>query len=73
MYASAPKCGRRSRGRWGSCPTSRPRTRWGRYLPACAQHLTLEERAAFGMLPGSVSRPCAEIVDVAKIRAGDRD
>ena len=75
MYTSAPKCGRRSRraGSWGWCAVSRPRTRSGCYLPACLQHLTRQERAAYGMLPGHQPQPRPELVDVAKIRAGDRD
>lgn len=78
-YADAPRCGRRSRssGRWAYCSVTRPRTRSGYYLPACLRHLTLDERAAFDLLPGAAERPRKhhqhEIFDVAKLRAGDRD
>lgn len=75
MHGKAPKCGRRSRraGRWGWCAVSRVRNRWGRYLPACMAHLSVQERAAYGIVAGGAPRPRAELVDVAKIRAGDRD
>lgn len=77
-YARAPRCGRRSRlsGRWGHCSVSRPRTRFGYYLPACLRHLTLDERAAYGLLPGETPRVPQQLqdaIDLAKIRAGDRD
>lgn len=73
-----PKCGRRSprRGRSSWCSVSRCRAPGGGYAPACAAHLTREERAELGMLPGMVPQPRRRpdvLVDVAKLRAGDRD
>lgn len=75
MYAPTPKCGRRHRrgNQWGWCSISRPRTRTGQFLPACMAHLTQQERADLGMLPGAAPRQRTEMVDVAKVRAGDRD
>lgn len=70
-----PKCGRRSRrsGRWGWCSITRQRTLTGALLPACMAHLTLQERQDLGMVPGVAPRQRGEAIDVAKLRAGDRD
>lgn len=78
MYTTrthAPKCGRRSRtyGYWGWCSVTRPRTQTGYLLPACMAHLTRRERESWGLTPGVAPRPRREMLDVAKLRAGDRD
>lgn len=79
MYGHTHKCGRRSKGRYGAarCTITRLRLAPGMYAPACARHLELDERRALGLLPGldpvvpAPRRP--ERLDVAKLRAGDRD
>jgi hypothetical protein len=72
MYARlAPACGRRIRGRYTRCTTSRLRKRRGGYAPACARCLTGDERAALGL--GGQPRHEPDYVDIAKLRAGDRD
>lgn len=49
------------------------RTRTGCYAPACGRHLTRDERAQLGLLPGAVPVPREPMPDIAKLRAGDRD
>lgn len=72
-------CGRRSKGRFGAarCTITRLRLAPGStsaaYAPACARHLTLDERRRLGLLPGLVPAPRRPCLDVAKLRAGDRD
>lgn len=96
MHRQAPKCGRHSRGRrtGARCTVTRLALRpvdghhsWLvgpaliSYAPACAAHLTVDERRELGLLPAghpqaapipAPRRPQPRL-DVAKLRAGDRD
>lgn len=67
-----PACGRRERGRYTRCTSTRLRRASGAYAPACARHLTRAERGLLGLAGGDPPR-VVEYVDIAKLRAGDRD
>lgn len=67
-----PTCGRRIRGRYAYCTSSRLRRGAAGYAPACARCLTGPERASLG-LAGGTGTARASYPDIAKLRAGDRD
>lgn len=66
-----PACGRRIRGRYAYCTTSRLRTTRGGYAPACGRCLTVAERSSLGLGGRPARQP--DHVDIAKLRAGDHD